>query len=217
MKRSWFALVLAVLGVAVGSARYGLSAQDDPDKNVPGSGLPAGWQARLDSSMARLENLKFTPSGTGFRVQTGPAGIFYKPDVKPSGTYEMHATFTEPPPLGRLEAYGVFVGGSDLSGPNQKYTYFLIRQDGAFLIKRRAGASTPTVMDWTPNPAVKKADASGKMVNTLAIDVGKDAVRFLINGTQVASKPAAQVDTVGIAGLRINHNLNVQVDGFGTK
>ena len=56
------------------------------------------------------------------------------------------------------------------------------------MIKRRAGDSTPTIADWTDNAAVKKADTSGKMSNTLAIDVGRDKVRFLVNGTEVSDR-----------------------------
>ena len=85
------------------------------------------------------------------------------------------------------------------------------------MIKRRAGANTPTIADWTDNAAIKKADSSGKMSNTLAIDVGRDKVRFLVNGTEVSTADTAQVDTAGIAGLRINHNLNVHVEGFTVK
>ena len=55
------------------------------------------------------------------------------------------------------------------------------------------------------------------MSNTLSIDVGKDKVRFLVNGTEVSTADAAKVDTAGIAGLRINHNLNVHVEGFAVK
>ena len=72
-------------------------------------------------------------------------------------------------------------------------------------------------MSWTENAAIKKADASGKMTNALAVEVGTDKVRFLVNGTEVAAQPKTQVETSGIAGLRINHNLNVQVEGFGTR
>ena len=85
------------------------------------------------------------------------------------------------------------------------------------MIKKREGAATPNIMSWTDNAAIKKADASGKMTNTLAIEVGADKVRFLVNGTEVASQPRSQIDADGIAGLRINHNLNVQVEGFGVK
>ena len=85
------------------------------------------------------------------------------------------------------------------------------------LIKKRAGVQTPTVKDWAAHAAIKKADASGKMTNALSVEVGKDKVRFLINGTEVASQPSVQIDTNGIAGLRINHNLNVHIEGFGVK
>ena len=54
------------------------------------------------------------------------------------------------------------------------------------------------------------------MSNTLAIEVGKDKVRFLVNGTEVSSLDAAKVDTAGTPGLRVNHNLNLHVEGFAT-
>jgi hypothetical protein len=191
--------------------------QSDPDKKVAGGGtLPAGWKARLDGS-APLAGVKMMPMGTGLHFMTGPAGIYYKPTDKGAGAYTAHATFTQMEPAAHPEAYGVIIGGSGLEGAAQKYTYFVIRQDGKYLVKRRAGAETPTITDWTDNSAIKKADASGKMSNTLAIDVGKDKVRFLVNGTEVTSTEPAKVDTDGVAGLRINHNLNVHVEGFGVK
>ena len=85
------------------------------------------------------------------------------------------------------------------------------------MIKRRAGADTPTIVDWTDSAAIKKPDSSGKMSNTLAIEVSKDKVRFLVNGTEVTSIDAAKVDTAGTPGLRVNHNLNLHVEGFATK
>ena len=75
----------------------------------------------------------------------------------------------------------------------------------------------PTVVDWTDSAAIKKPDRAGKMTNTLAIEVGKDQVRFLVNGTEVTSADASKVDAAGIPGLRVNHNLNLHVEGFGVK
>jgi hypothetical protein len=155
--------------------------------------------------------------GNGLQFKTGPAGIYYRPADTKSGTYEVHATFTQVDASPHPEAYGLFIGGSNLAAPNQKYTYFLIRQDGQFLIKRRDGSATPNIVDWTDSSAVKKTGGSSQGTNTLSIAVAPGKVRFLVNGTEVGSAATAQVDTAGIAGLRINHNLNVHVENFELK
>ncbi len=186
----------------------------DPDKMVQGGGkLPPEWKARLDLASAKPDAVKFENAGGGFHITTGPAGVYYPPQAH-SGAYQVEATFTQLQASAHPEAYGLFIGGADLQGANQKYTYFLIRQDGKFLIKRRAGALTKTVTDWTDSPAITKADPSGKMTNTLSIDVAKEKVSFLVNGTEVTSQPPAQVDAAGLAGLRVNHNLDLQVEGL---
>ena len=208
--KNLFVFGLAALLIAPLVAQH----QSDPDKKVAGGGtLPAGWKARIDGS-APIAGVMMMPMGNGLHFMTGPAGIYYKPADKAAGAYEARATFTQMEPAAHPEAYGIIIGGSGLEGAAQKYTYFVIRQDGKYLIKRRAGADTPTLIDWTDNAAIKKADASGKMTNALAIDVGKDKVRFLVNGTEVASVDASKVDTAGTPGLRVNHNLNLHVEGF---
>ena len=214
-------LILAI--AAIGMAAMPLVAQDhqhaaDPDRKMAGPGtLPSGWKGRLDSGDKTLAGVKASQMGGGVHFMTGPAGIYYKPADKPAGAYEAHATFTQMEPAAHPEAYGLFIGGANLDGAAQQYTYFIVRQDGKYMIKRRAGADTPTVVDWTDSPAIKKPDSSGKMSNTLAIEVGKDKVRFLVNGIEVNSLDAAKVDTVGTLGLRVNHNLNLHVEGFAVK
>ena len=214
-------IVFAIAAIAL--AAMPLVAQDhqhaaDPDKKMAGPGsLPTGWKGRLDSGDKTLAGVKASQMGGGVHFLTGPAGIYYKPADKPAGAYETHATFTQMVPSDHPEAYGLFIGGANLDAATQKYTYFIVRQDGKYMIKRRNGNDTPTVVDWTDSPAIKKADSSGKMSNTLAIEVGKDKVRFLVNGTEVQSIDAAKVDTAGTPGLRVNHNLNLHVEGFTVK
>jgi hypothetical protein len=84
------------------------------------------------------------------------------------------------------------------------------------MVKHRAGAEVHTILDWTDNAAVHKADAEGKATNTLSVDASKpDSVRLLVNGTQVAALPGAHVgSTDGFVGLRVNHNLDVHVADF---
>ena len=212
-------LVLALAAAAVAAMPITAQHQQhqaDPDKKVAGGGaLPSGWKGRADNGS--LSGVKVMPMGGGLHFMSGPAGIYYKPADKATGSYEAKATFTQMVPAAHPEAYGLIIGGSDLEGAGQKYTYFLIRQDGKYLIKRRAGEQTPTIADWTDSAAIHKPDSSGKMSNTLAIDVGKDKVRFLVNGTEVTSVDAAKVDTAGTPGLRVNHNLNLHVEGFAVK
>jgi hypothetical protein len=220
MKSFFAAIGLAALAVAVTVAQ---APQRQPptyaaNQGVKGGGaLPTGWQMRLDAAQDKPDAVRFMPMGTGFHVMTGPAGIFYRSDAPKSGTYEVQATFTQMEATPHGEAYGLFIGGTDLQSANQKYTYFLVRQDGRFLVKRRDGASTPTITDWTPHASVKKTEGSTRGTNALTIAVAPDKVRFLVNGTEVTSAAANRVDTKGIAGLRINHELNVHIEGFGVK
>ncbi len=217
-----FTCALTVCGaIAVLGAQqpHGAGAQGhDPDKMAAGGGaIPAGWAARLDNGSAKAEGVRFMPMGSGVHFITGPAGIYWQPAMTKAGPYTVSATFKQMEASAHPEAYGLFIGGSDLTGAGQKYTYFLIRQDGQYLIKRRQGATTPTIADWTTNAAVQKTEAAIQGSNTLSIAVTADTVKFSINGSEVKAVPLNQADTNGIAGLRINHNLNVHVEGFGVK
>ena len=109
--------------------------------------------------------------GEGWHVTSGPAAVYYREADKASGNYKVSATFSAG--KGQYpEGYGLVIGGSDLAGANQQYTYFLVRQDGKFLIKQRKGSSTSNVTsDWTDNAAVKQPGADGKASNELAIAV----------------------------------------------
>lgn len=215
MRRTLTVLAFAALSATglVAQAQHGA----DMDKMQAGGSLPAGWNVRLDSGSTKPEGVKVMPMGGGIHFQTGPAGVYYRAADTKKGAYEVHASFNQVEPSAHPEAYGLIVGGSDLAGAAQKYTYFLVRQDGQFMISRRDGAKVNAVVPWTTNAAVKKTDASTKGTNMLSIVVAADKTRFLVNGTEVSSQPTSGVDAAGIAGLRINHNLNVHVDGFGVK
>ena len=93
----------------------------------------------------------------------------------------------------------------------------MVTDDGTYLIKRRAGASTQGVSQKTPSDAVKKPDSTGKCTNELEVRVKGDKVDFVINGTVVSSMPKSGPagKTDGIYGIRVNHQLEVQIDGFG--
>ena len=186
----------------------------DPDKAVQGGGtLPTGWSARTDRN-APLTNVKFVTMGTGLHATMGPAAIFWQPGDTATGDFHTLATFTQMKAPMHPEAYGLIIGGSDLSGAGQRYTYLIIRGDGKFMIKRRNGDSVSTVVPWTANDAVIKAGADGKATNEVSIQVKGGTVSFMVNGKEVHSGSAADFDTKGIVGLRVNHNLDVHIAGF---
>jgi hypothetical protein len=178
-----------------------------------GGVFPAGWSVRPDEGGKPTE-VSLAVMAPGWHLVTATSGIMYRTQDQASGTYEVNAKIhLFPGGGGHEEAFGLFIGGKDLNGPGQRYSYFLIRGDGTYKIKRRSGASaTDITKDWSATPAVVKAKSDGPVVNMLSVVVGKDKVSFRVNGQEVYSAPAASLDTDGIAGLRVNHNLSVHVE-----
>lgn len=185
---------------------------------------PAGLQLRLDHSTNAedpddVPNVTVTASGDGFQVRTGPAVTAWNSDDMATGTYTLSGTFTLLEPSGHVNYYGLIYGGGDLEGAGQNYLYFLVAQDGSYLVKHRAGnETTHDIQGRTPHSAVAAADADGRSVNALQVRVGTDATDFVVNGQVVYTAPksgmAARTD--GIWGVRVNHVLPaILVEGLG--
>jgi hypothetical protein len=184
--------------------------------------VPKGWMLRIDRSTEASDPdapgaIKMVPTGSGFHVTTPQAAVFWNSANTASGNYTLKGTFTLNKSTGFLEYYGLIFGGSNLEGAGQVYLYFVITDDGTWLVKRRSGGSAQEVSEKTSSPAVKKPDAKGSCTNTLEVRVMADKIDFVVNGTVVKSLPktGAAAKTDGIYGLRINHHLDVQVDGLG--
>ena len=180
---------------------------------------PKGWKLRVDRSTSASDpdaagDIKFVTEGSGFHATNPQAAVYWSPANTASGNYTVKGTFTLLKPSGHTNYYGLIYGGSNLDGPQQSYTYFLVAQNGTWLIKKRNGDATENVAPKTPNDAVKKPDESGKSVNALEVRVGADKVDFVVNGAVVHSMPKAGLKTDGIYGIRVNHLLDVQVDGL---
>jgi len=183
------------------------------ENQIHGSGkLPDGWKARFDDAGAEPQGVAVDEKDNTLTFVTGPAGIYYKGD-KAEKDYEFSATFSQLKPTPMPEAYGLFVAGQDLDKDTERYTYFLIRQDGAYLIKTRNGSATNTIVDWTPAPSMKEPKGV-KASNTLEIRATANSVQFVVDGTPVHAMTRDQVGPDGLAGIRVNHNLNLQVSKF---
>ena len=185
----------------------------DPDHMVQGTGLPAGWSGRADGTRP-LSGAKFAAMGTGWHFTTGPAVIVYRASDHATGAFHTLATFTQMKAPMHPEGYGMFVAGNALDTAAQAYIYVLVRGDGNYLIKRRVGATVTTIVDWTASAAVNKADSAGKATNKIEVQSKNGKLTFSVNGQQVYEMPATAADTDGMIGLRVNHNLDVHVEGF---
>jgi hypothetical protein len=207
-------------GAAGGAAGRGGGGRGGPPaapaRPAAGNGVEVGgWWVRMDDPKEARTGLKFVTMGTGLHATTGPNVILFDPQEDWEGPYVTKATLTLTKPASHQVAYGLFVGGQDLATETQRYTYFVVRQDGKFLIRKRTGAATANVGgDWADHAAIRKPDEKGSQTNELAIQVGRETVTFLANGQTVATHPAKAVDVVGVSGLRIGHGLDVHIEGF---
>ena len=213
-------LPVLLLGTGAGPVKAqesGHRSHDHADQAVEGGGtLPAGWSARADEN-AGIANVKVVPMGKGMHVTLGPAIILYRESNGGKGPFHTLATFTQTKPTTHAEGYGLFYGGQDLDGAGQKYTYFLVRQDGTYLIKQRDGGKTTEITKgWVASPAVHKIEGKGSSTNLLEIDHKRDPskVVFLVNGQAVHTLDAKTTNADGVVGIRANHNLDLHIDGF---
>jgi len=191
-----------------------VAGQDHAHPAAAGGGqLVPGWQGRTDRATDQLSAVSFRALEKGFHVKTGPATILWNPANRASGQFTAAATFAATGQSPR-EAYGIVFGGKNLDQADIDYGYFIIRGDGSYMIRHRAGAELHTVKEWTKSDAIRQPEASGAMTNTLAFEAREGGVRFLINGTEVAAF-GPEWQAAGLVGLRVNHNLEVQVTDFG--
>ncbi len=176
---------------------------------------PEGWKVRFDMEGASEADLEmFVAMPPGWHVTTGPAGIFWSPAASASGAYRLEMEVFLFDPKGLREAFGLFMGGRDLEGRQQRYTYFLIRDGGQFIIKERDGDVAPTIQAWTSHNAIRSYADRGdeaSIRNVLAVEAGRETVRFLVNDTEVARMPRPGLELDGVYGFRVNHGLSLHV------
>jgi len=181
---------------------------------------PEGWQVRIDRSRSAADpddvpNVRVTSVGRGFRVIGGPAGAYWNSAHRARGNFTVRGTFRLMKPSGHTNYYGLIFGGDALEGAKQRYIYFLIAQDGTFIVRLRTGEETRDVTRMA-HAAVRRPGADGTSANTLEVRVAGNQISFVVNNTVVHTTPksGATAQTDGIAGVRINHLLDVQVDEF---
>ena len=147
--------------------------------------------------------------GDGFQVNTGPAAVVWSDANTASDAYTLSGTFTLQAPSDHNNYYGLVYGGGGLEGDRQNYLYFLIGQNGSYIVKHRAGGDVHDIQGRTPHDAVATPGAGGSSVNELEVRVGAEQTEFVINGTVVFTAPQEGMAgrTDGIYGVRVNHRI----------
>lgn len=199
--RTSILLMAALAGTAIPAA--GQQAQ--------GGDFPDGWDARVDRDQP-AEGVVFTTMGDGFHATTGPAAVLYNTDWTRSGDYTVLARLTQTRAPEHPESYGIVIGGSDLDGSDQTYSYFLVRGTGEYFIATRRGDERVIVVPWTAHDAVRPQNRAGAQTNMLGASVEGNQVVFTVNGREVARRPKSEIATDGIFGFRVNHQLDVHID-----
>jgi hypothetical protein len=224
MRKMMFAAALVAFSTPAWAQATQQAKETDPTHKVAGGISVPGWMGRIDPQAAargmKLDDAKFSAMGKAFHVTSGPAAIYYNPKDDVKGAYTVGASFTQTKAPPHPEAYGLFIGGSNLQDTTQSYVYFLTRGDGKYIINHRAGSQVHKIVDWTDADLIKKQDESGKQSNDLAIRVTPDSVAFLANGKSVKAFSKAEMhgfSADGQTGIRVNHNLDVHIADFQVK
>lgn len=212
--------------VAVAAMTVAVAAGQDADRKVAGGGITVkGWQGMIDAAAAKkgatINDSKFMEMGGGFHLTVGPAATYWNPANTASGDYAVSGTFAEGKSSSdHPHSYGVFIGGKELNTPNQSYVYCVAYGDGTYLVRGFTGEKVTTYSKRAPHAAVKKAGADGSVTQTIAWNVKGDRAECSVNGTVVAGFNKADLagqSLDGVYGIRVSHNVDVMVTGFGKK
>ena len=181
-----------------------------PDGSSPqGQNLqvPEGWEWRFDHSDTEVNvgsdpessDVYFVNMTPGWHITTGPGGIYYHNENNVD-----------------REAFGLFFGGADLKNENQSYLYFLIRNTGEYLIKKRIGEETETIQGWTKTEAMNlftdQTEYSAQ--NDFKVKASGDKLSFYLNGVELTTYDKSGFTTDGIYGLRVNHSINLHISSL---
>jgi len=221
------ASAVAIAAAVLISATAAPSAQD-ADKKVAGGGVTVkGWQGKADPGNKQgltVNDSKFAPEGKGFRLMTGPAGLYWNPANTGKGDFTVRATFTEPKQtINHAHPYGVFIGGSGLDSDATNALYCAAYRNGNYIVRGFSGGKTFAVVGKPmANEAVKKAAGpEAEVVQEVAMSVKGDKVECTVNGTSVWSAAKADVigdgklaSTDGVVGIRVSHNSDAIVSNF---
>ena len=218
--------VVCAVALALVVPTVAAQSQEEKDRAVTGGGInAAGWTARLDANSIKqgraLTDSKFVQKGNDFMLNIGPAASYWNPKNAAKGDYTVKATIRNlKSNAGHPHSAGIFIGGQGMdSDATQAYTYCVVYTNGAAMVRQFTGVGKPATLFGGNraehiNPAVKPEGPDGA-TNEIAWTVKGGVATCSINGTAVFTAEAGKVATDGIYGIRVTHNVDLTVAGFG--
>jgi hypothetical protein len=197
----------AALIVWVIPAMPAARGQQDADKKVAGGGVTVkGWTGKVDSGNRQglaITDSKLAPEGSGMRLMTGAAALYWNPANVGKGDFSVKATFDEAKqPYNHPHPYGVFIGGKGLDSDQPQALYCAAYRSGNYIVRGFSGGKPFGIVQ-------------------VAMRVAGDKVECTVNGTSVWSATKADVtgagkldSTDGITGIRVSHNSDALVSNF---
>lgn len=215
--------VVGLAAVLVAGA-FVAAQEQDADRKVAGGGVTVkGWQGKADSNNRQgltVNDSKFAPEGSGFRLTTGPAAVYWNPANAAKGDFTVKATFTEPKQTySHPHPFGVFIGGSQLDTDTPTALYCVAYRDGSYTVRQFTAGKPSQVVRKTPHEkVVKAAGQDAEVKQEVALVVKGSRVECVINGAAVWGADKSEIPglttTDGLTGIRVSHNSDAIVSNF---
>ena len=218
--------VVCAVALALVVPTVAAQSQEEKDRAVAGGGISAaGWMARLDARSIKegraITDSKFVQKGNDFLLNIGPAASYWNPKNVAKGDYTLRASIRNlKSNAGHPHSAGIFIGGQGMDAEGtQAYTYCVVYTNGAAMVRQFTGVGKPATLFGgnraeNINAAVKPEGPDGA-TNDIAWTVKGGVATCSINGTAVFTSEAGKVATDGIYGIRVTHNVDLTIAGFG--
>lgn len=223
-----YAFTLAAAVALVVAPVRGAQQEQEKDRSVAGGGITApGWKGRIDPASAKqgktINDSKFAKEGDALHLSIGPAAVYWNPENTASGDYTVKGTFKEGKTTSdHPHPYGIFIGGSNMDGDAPTLVYCVAYGDGTYLVRGFSNGTVFQVSKRQPHTAVHKTGADGGVTQDIQWTVKGSRAECSINGTMVAGYDKGEIvgpgkleSLDGITGIRVSHNVDVAVTGFG--
>jgi hypothetical protein len=199
----------------------------DADKKVAGGGIAVkGWQGKVDVGNKQgltINDSKFASEGSGFRITTGGAGIYWLPTNAAKGDFTVKATFKEAKQTyNHPHPFGIFIAGKSLDTDAPSYLYCVAYRNGNVLVRQFVDGKVVTAQKPTPNDAVDKATGpEDEVTQEIGWTVKGSKAECTVNGKVVysldradAASPLKLDSFDGTYGIRTAHNTDIVVTGL---